>query len=65
MGFRVVKDQIYYFTTPPPPSLPPYSAPGRYFRAFFLRPRPTLLARRTPSLPLTFLRSHSGVKLSN
>lgn len=33
MGFRVVKDQIYYFTTPPPPSLPP-CRPAAIFAPF-------------------------------
>lgn len=45
MGFRVVKDQIYYFTTWPPPPLPlpsPPYVPDHYFRAFSLLGQPPL-----------------------
>lgn len=51
MGFRVVKDQIYYFTTwppPPPPPLPTLRARPLFSRLF--PPRPT-----TPSPPSPLL----------
>lgn len=56
MGFRVVKDQIYYFTTPP--SL-------LRARPLFSRLFPPTSANPPCSAHPAFLRSHSGVKLSN
>lgn len=50
MGFRVVKDQIYYFTTwppPPPPPLPTLRARPLFSRLF--PPRPTTPSPPSPS----------------